>query len=344
LACHKTFDKIRRFGHFRQNTGMNEPLSPSERKKRLTIVVPVYFNEENLPDTIPALLQLVEQMSDIVVDLVFVDDGSGDNSFAVLRAFQQKWPQIITTVRLSRNFGSMNAILAGLQVAEGDCVAMVAADLQDPPELLVQMHQSWLRGNKVVLAVRAGREEKFRDRLFASMYYWLLRRFALKNFPKGGFDLWLLDRQVVEEIKKINEKNTHLSSLIVWLGHQPAQIPYVRRRRAKGKSRWTMAKKIKLFIDSFVAFSYFPVRLVSVTGFVFAFLSFLYAAWEVVCRLWFKTPVPGFASIVILITFTSGLQMIMLGTLGEYLWRALDEMRKRPPYVIDAVYPRETQP
>jgi dolichol-phosphate mannosyltransferase len=322
---------------------MNKPPIPSERKKRLTIVVPVYFNEENLPDTIPALLQLKERMPGVDIDLVFVDDGSGDNSFSMLRSFQQKWPQLITVLRLSRNFGSLNAILAGLQVAEGDCVAMVAADLQDPPELLVQMFQSWLQGTKVVLAVREGREDKLSDRLFASMYYRLLRRFALKNFPDGGFDLWLLDRQVVEDIKKIGEKNSSLSSLIIWLGYRPIQIPYVRRERSKGKSRWTMAKKIKLFIDSFVAFSYLPIRVVSLTGFVFALLSFVYAAWEVVCRLCFGTPVPGFTSIVILITFTAGLQMIMLGTLGEYLWRALDEMRKRPPYVVDAIYPRENQ-
>src|SRR4029079_1670041 len=162
-----------------------------------------------------------------------------------------------------------------------------------------------------------------------------------KEFPEGGFDLWLLDRQVIEDIKRIGEKNTSLSSLIIWLGYRPVRVPYVRRERVHGKSGWTVAKKIKLVIDSFVGFSYFPVRFVSITCIIFACFAFLYAAFEVVARLRFGTPVPGFASIVILITFTSGLQMIMLGTLGEYLWRTLDAARNRPPFVIDSVERRK---
>ena len=323
---------------------MKEVQTHLRARRRLSIIMPVYHEEETLPETIPTLIQLQDRLADTDLDLVFVEDGSTDDSFRVLKSFQEKWLQTITIVRLSRNFGSLNAILAGLQVAEGDCVAMVMADLQDPPELLIEMVEHWRKGAKTVLAVREGREDRLGDRIFAAIYYWLVRRFALKSFPVGGFDLWLLDRQVVEDIKQIREKNTSLSSLVVWLGYRPVQIPYVRRQRTKGKSGWTTARKIKLVIDSFVGFSYFPVRFVSVTGLIFAGISFLYAAFEIVCRLWFGTPVPGFASIVILITFTSGLQMIMLGTLGEYLWRTLDAARNRPPYVIDEVYGRATAP
>jgi len=299
--------------------------------------VPVFQEEANLPETVPALLRLKERLPQLDLELVFVDDGSRDQSFAMLRSFQQRHPELMV-VRLSRNFGSLNAILAGLEVATGHCMAMVMADLQDPPELLVEMVQHWQQGAKTVLAVRESREDKLGDRMVAAVYYWLVRRFALKDFPVGGFDLWLLDRQVVEDIKRIREKNTSLSSLVIWLGYRPVQIPYVRRQRTRGVSGWSLAKKIKLVVDSFVGFSYFPIRFVSVLGLIFAAFSFLYAAFEFGARLWYGTPVPGFASIVILITFTSGLQMIILGTLGEYLWRTLDAARNRPPYIIDAVY------
>jgi polyisoprenyl-phosphate glycosyltransferase len=315
-------------------------LNPS-RKGRLTILVPVYFNEENLPDTVPALLGLQKQMPEAEIDFVFVDDGSGDNSFALLRSFQEQWPKTISIVRLSRNFGAINAALAGLQIAEGDCLGFMTADLQDPPELLIEMYKCWQQGAKTVLAVRESRQDPLKDRMFSACYYALLRRFALRDYPPGGFDCCLLDRQVVEDIKRINEKNTSLSSLIVWLGYHPVQIPYVRRKREKGRSRWTMAKKIKLFIDAFVGFSYFPIRFVSVIGFLFSGLGALYALWVAYNKIVHSMPVQGFATTVILIALTSGLQMVMLGTVGEYLWRTLDETRRRPPYVVDRLYPRQ---
>jgi glycosyltransferase involved in cell wall biosynthesis len=317
---------------------------PQTRNKRLTIVVPVYYNEQNLPDTVPVLLGLQEKMPDVDLDLVFVDDGSGDNSFGVLRCFQERFPNQITLVQLSRNFGSMNALLAGLQLAEGDCVGIIAADLQDPPELFVDMYQHWGKGIRSVLAVRESREDPLRERLFASCYYYLLRRFALKDYPPKGFDFCLLDRQVVDDIKRINEKNSSLMSLIAWLGYRPVLLPYVRRKRLKGRSQWTFAKKIKLFIDAFAGFSYFPIRFVSVMGLCFATLGILYAFYVAYYRVFHHVPVQGFATTVILIAISSGLQMIMLGTLGEYLWRTLDETRRRPPYIIDRVYSRKVEP
>src|SRR5439155_10059604 len=202
---------------------MNDVQTRLGARRRLSIIVPVYHEEETLPETIPTLIQLQDRLADTDLDLVFVEDGSTDDSFRVLKSNQEKWPETITIVRLSRNFGSLNAILAGLQVAEGDCVAMVMADLQDPPELLIEMLEHWRKGAKTVLAVREGRADRLGDRIFAAIYYWLVRRFALKSFPVGGFDLWLLDRQVVEDIKQIREKNTSLSSLVVWLGYRPVQ-------------------------------------------------------------------------------------------------------------------------
>ncbi len=306
----------------------------------LSIVVPIYFNELNIPDTIPRLLALEERMAGYRLELVFVDDGSKDGSLAALREYHEREPSRIKVVKLTRNFGSMAAIQAGLTVATGDCVGMIAADLQDPPEIFLEMLAHWERGTKAVFAVRADREESFGQKLFSNTYYSLMRRFALSDYPEGGFDFFLIDRQVVDEVNRIREKNTNLMSLIFWLGFQPVAIPYVRRARQKGKSRWTLSKKIKLFIDSFVAFSYAPIRVLSAFGFTVALSAFIYAGWVLYSWAFHSIPVKGYAPIVILLAFTGGVQMVMLGVLGEYLWRTLDESRRRPSFVVDEIYER----
>jgi glycosyltransferase involved in cell wall biosynthesis len=302
-------------------------------------VVPVYYNEQNVPDTVPRLLALQALLPGYELELVFVDDGSGDRSLELLLQAQASHPDAITVVKLTRNFGSMAAIQAGLRVARGDCVGMIAADLQDPPELLAEMARRWEGGTKAVLAVRADREESASQKFFANRYYALIRRFALPDYPSGGFDCFLIDRQVVEDLNRIGEKNTNLMSLIFWLGYTPVTIPYVRRRRARGVSRWTLAKKVKLFIDSFVAFSYAPIRFLSAFGLLVAGAAFAYAGYVFYAWLVRDIPVKGYAPIVILLAMTAGIQMTMLGVLGEYLWRTLDETRRRPPFVVDRVYP-----
>lgn len=304
-------------------------------RRRLSIVVPIYYNESNLGDTIPRLRALSELLPEYELELVCVDDGSKDRSLELLMELQHVGPGTMTVVKLTRNFGSMAAIQAGLLHATGDCVGMIAADLQDPPELFVEMIRHWERGNKVVLAVRADRDEPMMQKFFSNGYYALLRRFALPDYPAGGFDFFLIDRQVVTDLNHIREKNTNLMSLIFWLGFAPVMLPYVRSRRTKGKSRWTLSKKIKLFVDSFIGFSYLPVRLLSVIGLITALSAFCYAAYTFFSWMVHDIPVRGYAPIVILIALTSGIQMSMLGVVGEYLWRVLDEIRRRPAFVVD---------
>lgn len=309
-----------------------------------SIVVPIYFNQENIPDTVPQLMALQERLPGYRLELVFVDDGSRDNSLALLRAFQERHAATIRVVKLTRNFGSMAAIQAGLLTATGDCVGMIAADLQDPPELFVDMVRHWEGGTKAVFAVRSDREEGVIQKAFSNSYYRLLRHFALPGYPSGGFDFFLVDRQVLVDVNRILEKNTNLMSLMFWLGYQPVLLPYVRRARQKGKSRWTLSKKIKLFIDSFVAFSYVPIRVLSVFGLATALSAFAYAAWVVYSWAAHGIPVKGYAPTVILIAMTAGIQMLMLGVLGEYLWRTLDETRRRPVFVIDEIYQSASGP
>lgn len=305
-----------------------------DTNKLFSIVIPIYYNEDNLPHTIPRLKHLQKLLPNYDLEFVFVDDGSKDRSFQCLLEARESDPRI-KVIKLSRNFGSMAAVQAGLEYANGDCVGIISADLQDPPELFVEMINNWENGNKVVLATRSDREESFSQKLFSNSYYFLMDRFALKGYPKGGFDFVLIDKQVVGELNRIKEKNTNIMSLIFWLGYSQNSVSYVRQKREHGKSRWTLSKKIKLFIDSFVSFSYSPIRFMSMIGMITAVLSFLYGVFVIINAMFGYIPLQGWTTIIALITFLLGLIMVMLGMIGEYLWRILDESRKRPPYVID---------
>ncbi|MBP1934774.1 glycosyltransferase family 2 protein [Ammoniphilus resinae] len=302
-----------------------------------SIVVPIYYNALNIPYTVPKLQKLQDLIPDCDLELIFVDDGSGDNSLELLLKEKQKDSRI-KVIKLSKNFGSMAAIQAGLNLANGDCVGVISADLQDPPELFADMITKWKSGKKIVMATREDREESFSQKLFSNTYYSLMNKFAIKNYPIGGFDFVLMDQQVVMELNRINEKNTNIMSLIFWLGHEQETIPYVRQQRQVGKSRWTLSKKIKLFIDSFVSFSFAPIRFMSAIGLVTAMLSFLYGLFIIIFALFGEFKVEGWATIISIITFLLGLIMMMLGIIGEYLWRILDETRNRPGYIIDEIY------
>lgn len=309
----------------------------------MSIVVPVYYNAENLPATIPELLGLRTIISDVDLELLFVDDGSRDDSFLILRKFQSDYPGVIRIVRLTRNFGSFAAMQAGLNAARGDCIGIISADLQDPPELFAEMFRHWQAGIKTVYAVRQSRQDRFASKLLAQTFYWFIRRLSVPDYPPGGFDFCLMDRQVCNAVTSMEEKNTHLMTLIFWLGFPYVTLPYHRAPRAMGKSRWTLSKRIKLAIDSFVSFSYTPIRLLSVTGLCFASLSFLYGSIIAYLRFANNIPIAGWSATMVFVTFTAGIQMTMIGVLGEYLWRALDAARRRPQYVIDEIFETASQ-
>jgi polyisoprenyl-phosphate glycosyltransferase len=303
---------------------------------KFSIVIPIYFNEKNLPVTYPRLVALEKQIPGISLELVFVDDGSGDRSFQVLKEIQASDPRV-KVVKLARNFGSFNAILAGLHHATGDCVGIISADLQDPPELFEQMIEDWRKGKKTVMAVRQDRQDPFFSKVFANIFYKMLRKVALPSMPEGGFDFVLIDRIVVDVLTSIHEKNTSIMALIAWLGFDHSEIGYVRGERRIGKSRWTFSKKLKLFVDLFTGFSFFPIRSISVLGSFIAVVSFFYGGYLMHLRFVNGIHVEGWTSLVVMILFLSGFQLISLGIIGEYLWRNFDESRRRPPYIVEEV-------
>lgn len=304
----------------------------------VTLVSPVYHNALSLPALLEAFQALAARNAADQFEFVFVDDGSRDNSFAVLCDLAETDARV-RIVKLSRNFGSSAAVLAGLSHARGDVVAVIAADLQDPPELLHEMLIQWRDGHKVVLAAREDRDDPFLPSLLANTFYSLFRRYAIKTMPKGGFDFFLIDRQVNDLLKGIQENNAYLMGLILWLGFEPVILPYRRRKREAryGRSMWTLAKKLKYFSDSFVAFSYAPIRAASLLGMLTSVAGLFYAALVVLRRIVWGVEVEGWTSLMVVLLIVSGIQMIMVGILGEYLWRNLDETRRRPRFIVDRV-------
>lgn len=301
---------------------------------KLSILVPVYFNEQNLPTTIPALLSIANQLpTGMGCELIFVDDGSRDGSYAILREAAQN-DQRIKIVQLSRNFGAYMALLAGLDAAKGECISVIMADLQDPPELIIDMVKEWQAGHKIVIASRMKREDAWRDRVFASLFWKFMRRFAMRDLPKDGFDFILFDKVVADIVRSAREKNSHFMLQVFQTGFHFKEITYTRRLRQAGRSRWTFSKKLKLFIDSSIAFSYVPVRAMSFVGICTAITGFLIAGYYITYRLFYQVDIQGWTSIMVAILVIGGLQMTMLGIIGEYIWRTYDETRNRPPYIV----------
>ena len=297
----------------------------------LSIIIPSYNEEENLPALYQRLQQVAETLKH-ALEFIFVDDGSTDSSLQLLETMAQNDSRV-KVIKLSRNFGSHAACLAGLSLASGDACTFLSADLQDPPELIETLVNEWSRGYQVVIGVRQWEKES--ARLFPAIYYSAVRRFALRNMPETGTDVFLIDRKVVDTLVSIREKNTSIFGLILWSGFKQTIVPYRKGTRKKGISKWTFGKKIKLFIDTFVSFSFVPLRLISLVGVLLACLGFLYAFLIVFNRLFFSIPVEGWASLMVALLVVSGTQLVFLGILGEYLWRNFDETRKRPAFIID---------
>jgi glycosyltransferase involved in cell wall biosynthesis len=308
----------------------------------VSIVVPVYHNAVSLPDLLVKFQELAYRNEMDTFEFIFVDDGSKDNSFSVLTALSAQESRM-RIVKLSRNFGSNAALLAGIGECKGDVAAAVAADLQDPPELIHDMLELWRQGNKVVLAARKERDDPGLTSFMADVFYSLFRRFAIKSMPSRGFDFFLIDKQVYTLINTIQENNAYLMGLILWLGFNPKIIYYNRRKREEryGNSMWTFTKKLKYFVDSFVAFSYVPVRAASLLGISVSVLGFVYAVIVVCARLFFGVQAEGWASLMVALLIVAGAQLLMMGILGEYMWRNLDETRRRPRYIIDQIVQSE---
>lgn len=301
---------------------------------KLSIVIPVYYNEMNLEP-------LYQDMKDKIIDritydyeIVMVNDGSGDRSYEVMQKLADR-DKHIKIISLSRNFGSHAAILCGLSKCTGDCAVVKAADLQEPTEMILEMVESWQKGNNVVLAVRKDRQEGKGQTIFANLYYAMVRKAALPQMPQGGFDVYLLDRKVIEVLMRLDEKNSALTGQILWSGFRTDTIYYIRLKREIGKSRWTLRKKIRLVSDTFFSFSTLPIGIVFTVGTVSCIGAVLWAVLVLAFKLAGRIDVSGWTTLFIFNLFSFGVIMMTLGILGGYLWRTFDASRKRPPFIIE---------
>ena len=302
---------------------------------KLSIIIPVYWNGDTLRMLYDDLKEKVlGQLEEY--EIVMVDDGSGDDSWKVICDLRSKDDNIVA-VRLSRNFGEHAALLAGLSVCTGDCAVTKQADLQEDSLLILEMYESWKKGNKVVLAARKSRKDSFFTKLFAGMYYKLIRNYVTKSMPEGGCDCYLIDRQVIETLLEMDEMNSSLTLQVLWVGYKTDVIYFERQERKAGKGRWTFAKKFKLVLDSFVSFSYIPVRLMWITGILFFVFSVASAIGIFVEYFTVGTPIAGWSSLMCVVLLSAGLILWMLGMLGEYVWRTYDAARNRRPFIIDEI-------
>jgi len=304
---------------------------------KVSIIVPIYYNELNIPHLYEQMKEKILSRTDFEAEIVCVDDGSKDGSYKALLELREKDDRF-KVIKLSRNFGSHTAILAGFAHATGDCMTMVAADLQEPLEIIIEMYEKWKQGKKVVIAVRKDREDGFFQKLFSNTYYSLMQKYALKDMPSGGFDCFFIDKKVRDVLVSMNEKNSSIVGQVLWAGFEMDKIYYVRKKREIGESKWTLSKKIKLFIDSFMAFSYVPIRFISTLGIFISIVGFILAVFLIVNKFMFNVPVQGWTTMMITLLMLSGIQMLTLGVIGEYLWRNFDESRGRPTYIVEETH------
>ncbi len=301
----------------------------------VSVVVPVFRNRETLVPTFEGILGVRNtSFGGLGLEVVFIDDGSDDGSWEELRRLHAKHPSHITLIKLSRNFGQVSAILAGYQAARGDAVVTLSADLQDPVGLIAEMVRLWQEGAEVVVAHREGRDDDAAATVFSKIAYGIARR-ANPRIPPGGFDYLLLSRRAARLIASFQGRHRFFQGDVLWLGLRTTFIAYVRQKRPVGRSGWSFAKKFKYFTDLILDSSYLPIRLMSSLGFLTATAGMIYAL--VIVWVWFRdrTPFPGWAPLMVTQLIIGGLIMMMLGIIGEYLWRIYDDVKLRPLYVVE---------
>jgi glycosyltransferase involved in cell wall biosynthesis len=302
---------------------------------KISVVVPAYNEGENVAATYAAICQVFQNsLKNTDFEIIFVDDGSRDNTFFYLNELADNHPNV-KIIKLATNYGAHMAIRAGLEHAVGDAACFIACDLQDPPSLIPKMLDALVEPVQIVWAVRNSRQDKLLNQFFARIFYALVRIFVARDFPPTGSSMFLLGSKALKAVKLYKERNLTLEGLFVTMGFQQAYVNYERQARQSGVSKWTLAKRLKLFADFFVGFSYSPIRLISYTGIIAAILGFIYALIVIFNKLFFSTPIDGWSSLMVVVLVLGGLQMVMMGIIGEYVWRALDEIRARPRYMIE---------
>jgi dolichol-phosphate mannosyltransferase len=306
-------------------------------RPEISLVTPAFREVANLPvlyDRIKGVMDALGRTWEWII----VDDHSPDDTFGVITELAARDSRV-RGVRLARNYSSHTAITCGLHQARGACAVVLAADLQDPPEVIPELLEPWRQGAQVVWAVRGKRlGEKRRTLFFAKLFYIFVRNFVgLKEMPATGADFFLLDRHAIDGFCQFGETNVHVLALITWMGFRQETIVYTKQARLHGESAFNFEKRMQLVLDCVTSFTTRPIRLMGLVGFLVALAGFVLAGriiWEVFVLE--AGPPEGYASLMVTVLVIGGVQMLMMAVLGEYLWRALDEARRRPRFLIEA--------
>ena len=306
-----------------------------------TIVLPVYYNEESLLPAYEKLKAVIlAQQPRLRGGLLYVDDGSGDGSFDVLRQIHARGEIPVSVVKLSRNFGQVMAIRAGIAHCEAAAAIVMSADGQEPVDLIPQMLAAhFAQKSEVVICTRADREEGAYRTWTSRLFYATMRKLCFKEMPTGGFDCFLLGPAAMAAFRQEQELQPFLQGQILRLGFPRTLIPYTRLKREFGRSRWTLGRTVAYFFDGLMNYSFFPIRAVSYLGILLAALGLLYAFVVLLAKVLVGNPVKGWTPLMIVVLVLGGAQMLTLGVFGEYLWRILVQVQRRSPYLVEQVLP-----
>ncbi|MEY2252033.1 glycosyltransferase family 2 protein [Comamonas sediminis] len=303
-----------------------------------SIVIPVYKNEASLPRLISALAELKNSIQ-CELEVVFVVDGSPDNSFGLLRESLHTLPFATQLLLHSRNFGSFAAIRTGLKAARGDFFGVMAADLQEPPELMISFAEALQKDEcDVVVGTRTGRDDPFLSRIASQAFWSLYRKYVVKDMPSGGVDVFGCNRQFRDELLQLQESRSSLVALIFWLGFRRKLIDYSRQARQEGVSGWTFRKKLDYMLDSIFAFSDAPIRALLRLGFIGCLISVLLMVMVFVAKIVGDIPVPGYTATLLVVLFFGALNMFSLGIVGTYAWRTYENSKQRPLAVTSLIF------
>jgi glycosyltransferase involved in cell wall biosynthesis len=300
----------------------------------LSLVIPVYRNEENLPRLLSELGEFARELHD-ELEVVFVVDGSPDSSLRLLQDRLPAWPVRTQLLELSRNFGSFAAVAAGLRSAQGDYMAVLAADLQEPPQLILEFHRVLKSGEAdVVLGHRTGRADPWWSRMLSGSFWTLYRRFVVPDMPRGGVDVFGCTCHVRDHLVALKEVHTNLIALVLWLGFRRRFVPYERRARQEGRSAWTIGRKLRYALDSVFSFTDLPVRALLFLGAVGMTLALVAGVTVLVMWSIGRVPVLGYTPLMLVTTFFGGLTALGLGIIGQYVWLSLQNARGRPNFIV----------
>ena len=300
---------------------------------KLSVIIPVHNESANIAPLCERLLPVLNRITS-AWEVIFVDDGSRDDTLALIKVHSMKDPRI-GAVSFSRNFGKEIAIAAGIDHARGDAVVIMDADLQHPPEMIETFVERWKDGYDMVYGQRTDRSDETRiKRGFAHLFYRLFSRFGEIELPEGAGDFRLIDRKGVEVLKALGEKARFSKGLYAWIGFKATGVPFMVEERRFGTTKWSFRKLFRFAFDGIAAFSTVPLRIWTYLGFLISFLSIAAAFYFLVRTLLFGTDLPGFPSLIVSVMFFSGIQLMSLGIIGEYVGRIFAEVKRRPLYVV----------